>query len=419
MFNLLSIFLKKKKSSLIKSKEEFKIINQKILNSESKKLNISSDKLREIWLNNYLNDAEISFKEEFNNRLEQIQKKYYENSTNIFLELFNRLDYPYFRHEFIVKISCKNQDIKSRLIGLNGRNKKCFERTCGVELIVNEEDDFVCISSANHIKREIASRVLKRLIEIKNIEPNKIENYYNDEKNNFEKYLIEVGQEIVEKQLKLKNIDQNIYPYIGKLKYRYSFGQNVLEHSLEAALLAEQLAYELKVDSELAKMSAFFHDIGKSIDHETGKDHVEQGLIIATKFNLPYEVKTSIESHHDNIVVTSIYDSITKLVDKLSACKPGARKNTKDDFFKRAKIYEDICLTFPEVKTCYVLKSGFLIKIIVKPNAIRDDEMNLLAYRIKKAFENNEDTKKYILTIELIKETILKIKTEKSDNNLN
>ena len=415
MFNLLSIFSKNKKISS-KSKDEYKIINQKILKSEANRLNIPADKLKELWLSNYLQDAEDSFKQEFNQKLEEIKKHYQENSTNIFLELFNRLNYPYFRHEFIIKIPCRNQDIRSRLVGLNGRNKKSFERTCGVELIVNEGEDFVSISSANHIKREIASRVIKRLIEIKNIEPNKIENYYNEEKINFEDYLVQVGKDVIEKQLKLKNIDPNLYPYVGKLKYRYSYGQNVLEHSLESAYLAEQLAYELKVDPELAKMSTFFHDIGKSVDHETGKDHVEQGLIIASQFNLPYEVLTSIESHHDAISVTSIYDSITKLVDKLSACKPGARKNTKDDFFRRAKIYEDICLQFPEVQTCYVLKSGFLIKVIVKPNAIKDEDINLLAYKIKKAFETNEETKKYILTIELIKETTFKVKTEKNDN---
>lgn len=417
MFKLFRKFYKRKETnSLEEIKEKFNHLNNELLHFLSQKENVTSEELKNVWLKNYLINAENDFKNEFNNKLKNIREKYNEESTNIILEMLSHLNYQQFRDDFIVKTLCKNEEIKGRLVGLNGRNKKCFERTCGVELIINENDEYITISSANHIKREIANRVLQRLIQIKNIEPNKIENYYEEEKNNFENDLFLIGKDVIEKQLNFKNINAKIYPYVGRLKYRYSFGQNVLEHSIEASLIAEQLANEIKVNPSIAKIATFFHDIGKSIDHETGKDHVEQGIIIAQKFNLPQEVLTSIESHHDAVQVSSVYDSITKLADRISACKPGARKNSKEDFFHRAKIYEEICMSFPEVKNCYVLKSGFVIKVIIKPNSIKDNEIELLAYKIKKAFEENPQTKKYVLSIELIKETTYKIKTEKINN---
>ena len=386
-----------------------------ILVAAAKNSQLPVDQLKKAWLDSYLSQAEDSFVKEFNNRLNELKQKYINDSKHIIVEAFSRLDYEFFRDEFITKIQCRNNEIKSRLVGLNGRNKKTFERTCGVELIINENDEYIILSSANHIKREIANLVLAKLIEIKNIEPNKISNFYQQAKQQFEEQIYSIGKSVIEKTLKFKGIDPKIYPYIGKLKYRYSFGQNILEHSIESAYVAELLAQELKVDSSLAKMCAFFHDLGKSVDHETENDHVQQGVELAKRFNLPPEVISAILSHHDTIPSETIYDVIVKIADKTSACKPGARKNSKDDFFKRVKVYEDICYQFKEVKTCYTLKSGFVIKIIVKPDLVRDDEMSLLAYRIKQAFEAHPDTKNYVISLELIKESSFKIKTNKNN----
>lgn len=408
MFNIFHKFLRRnKKNNHLGSTQD------EILAIAANKLNLSLDELKKLWLNQYLEHAEDEFKQKFNDQLSLLKSNYEQKSQEMIIEAFSRLDYKFFRDEFIIKIPCTNQEIKSRLVGLNGRNKKAFERTCGVELIINEDSDYIVLSSANHIKREIATQVVNRLLEIRNIEPNKIENYYKEEIDNFDKKVIEIGKNTIEKILKLTNINSKIYSYVGRLKYRYSFGQNILEHSIESAFVAEELATKLKLDSQLAKMCAFFHDIGKSVDHTTNNDHIQQGLEIANSCNLPIEVISSIKNHHNDNVVDYVYDAITKIVDKASACKPGARKNDKDEFFKRIEIYENICMQFKEVQTCYALKSGFILKIILKPNVIKDDELPLLAYRIKEAFENNPQTKDYIISLEFIKENIYKLKTNK------
>ncbi|MDE7221721.1 MAG: HDIG domain-containing protein, partial [Ureaplasma sp.] len=239
-----------------------------------------------------------------------------------------------------------------------------------------------------------------------------INNYYNEEKINFYNSLISIGEDTV-KELKFKNIDPNLYEYIGKLRYRYSFGQNVLEHSIESALLAEQIAKEVNANPYIAKLSAFFHDIGKSMDHETGLDHIQLGVEIAQKYNLPQEVISGIATHHSSQISNNIYDAIVKISDKSSASRPGARNNTKESFFKRVKIYEDICMQFNEVQHVWVLQSGFVIKILLKPNIVSDSEIDGLIERIKLAFESNKLTSEYVLTIEIIKENIYQFKTKK------
>ena len=156
-----------------------------------------------------------------------------------------------------------------------------------------------------------------------------------------------------------------------------------------------------------------FHDLGKSVDHETENDHIQQGVKLAEQYGLPLEVIQAIKTHHDELIISNIYDSITKIADRSSASKPGARKNSKDDFFKRAKVYEDICYSFKEVENCYVLKSGFVIKVIVKPNLIKDDNVPILANLIKQRFEQHPETKNYVINLELIRESSYKIKTNK------
>lgn len=408
MFNIFhKIFNKNKKTSHLNK------VQDEILAIAADKLNASPDELKKLWLKEYLAHAEDEFKKDFNNQLSLLKNDYEQRSKAMIIDAFNRLDYKFFRDEFIIKIPCSNQEIKSRLVGLNGRNKKSFERTCGVELIVNEDSDYIMLSSANHIKREIATQVINRLLEIRNIEPNKIENYYKEAVENFDRQVFDIGKNTIEKTLKLNNIDAKIYPYVGRLKYRYSFGQNILEHSIESAYVAEELATRLKLDPQLAKMCAFFHDIGKSVDHETNNDHIQQGIEIANACHLPIEVISSIKNHHSDNSIDYVYDAITKIADKASACKPGARKNDKNEFFKRIEIYEKICMQFKEVQTCYALKSGFILKIILKPNAVKDDELPLLAYRIKQAFEENPETKDYVISLEFIKESVYKLRTDK------
>lgn len=220
-----------------------------------------------------LNQMNKELTSEFNTKFQEIKSQQDKIARDLILEAMGRVNYDYFKEDVLFKVTCKNPETKSRLIGLNGRNKKAFEKTTGMELIINEQD-VISICSANLIKREIAKYLLLRLLDTKNIEPNKIENYYQEELIRFNEQLTLLGKDIIENKLQVYDLDPKIYWYVGRLKYRVSFGQNVLEHSLEVGYIAESLAYQLGLDPKMAKLCGFFHDIGKAIDHETGKSHV-------------------------------------------------------------------------------------------------------------------------------------------------
>ncbi|GAA5414645.1 HDIG domain-containing metalloprotein [Ureaplasma ceti] len=410
-------FQRKPKPSQNNSQTDLEIEIQKYqklneeLQSKILQLNsMNSQELKRAYLDSYLNTAEKEFVNQFNLKKAELEANAQEYAQNLILNSMSRISLNSYREDLIFKVVCKNPETKSRLIGLNGRNKKAFEKTTGMELIINE-DEVITISSPNLFKREIAKLLLLRLLETKNIEPNKIENYYEEETAKFLNSLSSLGEQVLKQDLNVFGLNEKIYPYIGRLKYRSSFGQNVLEHSIEVGLICEQMADALGLDKTTAKLCGFFHDIGKATDYEAGIDHVEEGLRIAKECNLSSTIMHSIEAHHDKVIVQDQYAALTKIADKLSASKPGSRNNSKDDFFKRVELYEKIVNEFPEVKTCWVLKSGFLIKIIVNPRAVKDEELGLLAHRIKTAFESHPETKSYSVTLELIKENVFKTKT--------
>ena len=418
-FSLFRLFKHKKSISVDNKQQElqneidkYKSLNLQLQNKILEINQFNPIQLKQEYLNSYLNDVKQDFLNEFNQQYLELKQQADKKSRDLILDSLSRLDFESYKEDLLFKTICKNPDTKSRLIGSSGRNKKTFERTTGMELIISQDDDVIAISSPNLIKREIAKNLLLRLLETKNIEPNKIENYYEEEKIKFFESLNLLGKDIIENQLKLNDINPGIYPYVGRLKYRNSFGQNVLEHSLETAYIAEQIAMQLGLDSQLAKLCGFMHDIGKSVDYETGKSHVDEGVELASQFGFNNVVIHAIEAHHDAVVAKNEYAAIVKIADKVSASQPGARNNSKDDFFNRVEIYEKICYQFPEVKTCWVLKSGFAIKILVKPGMVKDDQLGLLAYRIKQAFENHPETKTYNISLELIKENVFKIKTD-------
>lgn len=360
------------------------------------------------------NDWKKIIKDDYEKYLENLKENIDVKARNILWEALSQISIDNFKEDYIYKIKCNNDEIKSRLIGLNGRNKKAFEKVCGLELIISKNDDEIKISCTNLLKKEIASKLLNKLINTKNIEPNKIKNYYEEIRNNFNIELSELGKDIIENKLQIKDSNPNMYLDIGLMKYRMSYGQNLLEHSLECAKIADKLSEKLNLNRNLIVKCVFFHDIGKVLEFEnTNKNHVDLGVEWARKYGLDSIIINAIESHHGACATNSIYSAITKFIDEISASREGARTNSKDSFIERIKIYEKIIYNFPEVKDCWVLNTGFLIKIIVLPNAVKDDELELLGIRIKKAFEEHNDTKMYNITLELIKENIFKIKTEK------
>lgn len=346
------------------------------------------------------------FENESKNELE-------EKARQILIDSMERMAEDLVVSKTTYTIKLDEDNIKGRIIGKDGRNKKCFENLTGVELIIEKEPE-VTISCLNPIRREIAKNLLEKLILNKNIEPSRIEKYYALEVEGMDKKLYEIGRDAIENKLQIFDVNKELYIYIGRLYFRTSFSQNNLSHAIECAMLASSIADELKVDKYKAKKAAFFHDIGKATDFEMDNDHVESGLILARKFNLENYVINAIESHHEKVPCDNIYSCITKIVDKISASRPGSRYISHEEYIQKINTIEEICNSFDGVKNSYAIKAGKQVRVIIDPKSISDENLTTLAYDIKQKLENNAFTNKQPIEIILIRENRLEIKSNGS-----
>lgn len=414
-----------KENELLSKELQIEITNYKLLNEklqtklieETKQLesiaSLSAKEAKELLLKNVENrliKEKSSLIREFN---DSNKKALHDKSISLLIDTIERSvdDVIIPKSSFTIKLSDDN--IKGRIIGKDGRNKKTFEYITGVDLIIEKEPE-ITLSSLNPIRREIARILLEKLILTKNIEPSRIEKLYDEISSNFDASLYDIAEDVIENQLNIFDINKNLYQIFGKLKYRTSFGQNNLEHLKECAFLASAIAVELGLDSMKAKKAAFFHDIGKAIDFELDNDHVESGLKLATEYNLEPYIINSIESHHDKVPCNNIYASIVKIVDKISASRPGARFISHEEYIKRITTIEEICNSFPCVKNSYAIKAGKQVRIIVNPTLVSDDESASLVFDIKAKLEDNNIVNKQPIDIILIRENRFEVKSDGS-----
>ncbi len=364
-----------------------------------------------------MDSIKTELKSEINSEIKEAKKelllKKEALAQNILVEVLERTAEPMIQERTTTTIKLSDDSMKGRVIGKEGRNKRSFELLTGVDIIIDRDTPSITLSSANPVRRELAARVMHKLVSSKNIEPSRIELIFDEEKNKFDAALTEYGREALEDKLEILDIEHSLYPIVGRLKFRTSYGQNALDHSIECANYANHIAIILNLDKTMAKKAAFFHDIGKSIDFEIDNDHVASGLKIASEYNLPDYIINAIGSHHNQTPVNNIYSSIVKIVDTLSAARPGARADSFDEYIKRVTTLEKICDTFPEVAKSYAIKSGRQIRIIVKPSLVKDDELEFLARKIQKEIEKNDATKNNKITVVVIKESRFQLDTNK------
>ena len=387
---------------LLKKNNENFLLNATSLTAEQAKKELFN--LLKIKFKKELAQEYVKIKHEFN----EAQEIY---AQNILVETMEQIAEPLIVERSLFNIDIIDENLKGKIIGRDGRNKAVFENEGGVDLIVDRQQPIVGISTPNPIRREIARIVMQKLIDSKNIDINRIELLFKEEREKFEKKVFEIGKNVVEQTLGFFDLPEGIYSYIGRMKFRNSYGQNILSHSLEVAEYAERIAKLINIDPIKAKKAAFFHDIGKTIDFESDLDHVEAGLLIAKKFNLDDYIYNAIESHHNKVIPTTIYGALVKIVDTLSAARPGARVNSYDEYYSRVKELETICMRFEGVKSAYVIKSGRQLRVIVDSNLVSDEQLELLGHEIKVAIEENDLLTNYKIKIVLIKEKRISIDT--------
>ncbi len=285
-------------------------------------------------------------------------------------------------------ISIASDELKGRIIGREGRNIKAIERLTGAEIIVDDTPEAIVISAFNPIRRETARLTLEKLLEDGRIHPTKIEEAVKEAKELVSKRAMEAGEAAVY-DVGIAGFDPKLTQLLGRLRYRTSFGQNVLLHSLEVAHLAGHLASELGLDTNLAKKAGLLHDIGKAVDAEVQGTHVELGISILKKFKQSEEVINAMKSHHEDYPFEDNYSLIIAAADALSASRPGARKDTLENYLKRLEEIEDTANSFSEVNKCYAIQAGREIRVFANPDKVDDLGAIKLAKSIAEKIETD------------------------------
>jgi ribonuclease Y len=275
-------------------------------------------------------------------------------------------------------VSIPNNEIKGKIIGKEGRNIRAFERASGVELIVDDTPGSIVISSFDPIRRQVARLALENLILDGRIQPAKIEELVEKAKEEINKIIKEKGEQAVY-ECGIFNFDPRIIAILGRLYFRTSYGQNVLQHSIEMAHIAGMLAEELGADVAIAKAGALVHDIGKALDHEVQGTHIEIGMRILQKFGADERIITAMKSHHEDYPYETIESIIVQTADSISGGRPGARRDSVENYLKRLQELEALVNTFPAVEKSYALQAGREIRIFVTPEKISDAEAKLMA----------------------------------------
>ena len=283
-------------------------------------------------------------------------------------------------------ISIPNNEIKGKIIGKEGRNIRAFERAAGVELIVDDTPGSIVISSFDPVRRQVARLALENLILDGRIQPAKIEELVEKAKEEINKIIKEKGEQAVY-ECGIFNFDPRIVAIIGRLYFRTSYGQNVLQHSIEMAHIAGMIAEELGADVAIAKAGALVHDIGKALDHEVQGTHIEIGLRILQKFGADERIITAMKSHHEDYPYETIEAVIVQTADAISGGRPGARRDSVENYLKRLQELEALVNAFPAVEKSYALQAGREIRMFVTPEKISDAEAKLMAREIATKIE--------------------------------
>lgn len=283
-------------------------------------------------------------------------------------------------------VALPNDELKGRIIGREGRNIRAIEAVTGVELIVDDTPESITISSFDPIRREIARLSLEKLIVDGRIHPTRIEEIVEKMTREVDKTIKEAGDKACE-QVQIYNLNPELVKVLGRLKYRTSYGQNCLQHSIEVSVIAGLLATELGADVKVAKRGGLLHDIGKALDHEVDGTHVQIGMDLAKKYKESPDVIHCIEAHHFNVEFHSIEAIIVQIADAISSSRPGARRESFESYIKRLQQLEEISNGFKGVEKAFAVQAGREVRIIVKPSEISDNDAMFLAKDIAKKIE--------------------------------
>ncbi|NPV88727.1 ribonuclease Y [Coprothermobacteraceae bacterium] len=333
---------------------------------------------------------EDELKEEIGQKIREYEQMFQEEAqkraSEIMVMAMQRLALEKPEDPVISVVQLPNEEIKGRIIGREGRNIRTFERITGVDLIIDDTPEVVVVSSFDPIRREIARRTLEKLIADGRIQPARIEEIYLKEKSAIEEELIQAADSAT-REVGIREVHPELKRIVGQLKFRTSYGQNVLHHSIEVGIIAGMLASELHLDTQIAKRAGLLHDIGKALDHAIEGSHAVIGADVARKYKENPLVVNAIASHHNEVPQESVYAVLVQVADAISAARPGARRENYAAYIKRVQQLEEIAKSFPGVESAFAVQAGREIRVIVQPEFVGDSEAYSLARDIAKRIE--------------------------------
>lgn len=284
----------------------------------------------------------------------------------------------------------EGSDLKGRIIGQEGKNIRAFERSTGIQLLLDEDSNTLTLSGYHPVRREVARRVLETLVKDGNIHPRRIEELTRRTRRRLDEEMSKAGQETL-KELGIRGVHPEIVKLLGRLKYRTSYGQNVLQHAKEVAYITGMLAAELRLDEKLARRAGLLHDIGKAVDYEREGTHPEIGAEVGLKYGEPEVVINAIASHHEDCDATSPISVLVAAADAISGARPGARRQTVAEYIKRIEKLEELANSMEGVEQSYALQAGREIRVIAQSKLVDDAKVDLLAADLAARIETEVD----------------------------
>jgi len=378
--------LKNQEEQLSKKSEEV----HSIVEEQKKKLEdiagMTKDQAVSVLRDEMKQEARTLTANEIRQDIEQLKIDANKKAAEIISTAIQRLAVDHISETTVAVVSLPSDEMKGRIIGREGRNIRAFEKASGVDLIIDDTPEAVVLSCFDPVRREIARLSLEKLISDGRIHPGRIEELIEKTRKEMDANLITIGEKAC-LDTNIHNISPNLIKLIGRLHYRTSYGQNVLNHSIEAAWICGIMAKELGLDQEIARRCGFLHDIGKAIDHEFDGSHAVLGANFARKNGESRIVVNAIESHHEEVEAESVYAVLAQASDAISGARPGARREMLETYMQRLEKLEEIANAFEGVNKSFAIQAGRELRIIVDPSNIDDNQTMFIAMDIAKQIE--------------------------------